>query len=163
MLPLVTTRRTISTAQAPSARRGQQLAADGVADVVGEQGQAADAQLVHEGGHHVGLPRQGIGKVGFGREPVPEPVEQKEATSVAQRVEHGREVERRSGEAVQEQEGLVCLVPDRWCVNGEDAMPAQVAVAPEGFPAAGRGDGHVPESFCTTGPRSVQASDSIDQ
>ena len=118
---------------------------------------------VHEGRHHVGLQGQGVVQIGFGREPVPEPVEQKDAASVAQRVEHGGEVERRRGEAVQDQEGLVRLGPDRRRVNGEDAMPAQVAVPPDGLPAAGRGDGHVPESFCTTGPRSAQASDSIDQ
>ena len=95
----------------PLGAAGQQLATDGVADIVGEQGEAADAQLVHEGGHHVGLQGQGVGKIGFGREPVTEPVEEKEATSVAQRVEHGGEVERRRGEAVKSKRGSCASSP----------------------------------------------------
>ena len=41
--------------------------------------------------------------------------------------------------------------------------PRKLAVLSDGLPASGRGDGHEPESFCTTGARSAQASDSIDQ
>ena len=54
----------------PLGPAGQQLAPDGVADVVGEEGEAGEAQLVHEGRHHVGLQGQGVGQIGLGREPV---------------------------------------------------------------------------------------------
>ena len=53
----------------PLGAAGQQLATDGVADIVGEQGEAADAQLGHEGRDHVGLQGQGVGQSGLAESP----------------------------------------------------------------------------------------------
>ena len=142
---------------------GQQLAADGVAHVVGEQGQAIDPQRRDEGGGHVGLQRHGVGPVGLGRQPVPEHVEEDDAPAGPQPVEHGGIVERRGREAVEDQQRLVALGADGRGVDGEDALATQGAVRPDRLPAAAGGDGHVPASLATTGPRVSQASDSIDQ
>ena len=107
----------------------QQLAADGVAHVVGQQGQAVHAELGHVGGREVGLQRHGVRPVGFGGQPVAEKVEQEDAPPRPEPVEHGGVVERRRGEAVQNQQGRVLLGPDGRRVNGEDALAGERPVA----------------------------------
>ena len=47
---------------------GQELAPDGVADVVGEQPEPVDAQVGEQGHGHVGLAGQPVGAVGLGRQ-----------------------------------------------------------------------------------------------
>ncbi len=147
----------------PLGAPGQQLAADRVAHVVRQQGQAFHAERGDEGGDDVGLQRHGVGPVRLRRQPVAEHVEQQDAPPGPQAVEHGGVVERRRREPVQHEQGIVALGPDGRRVNGEDALAAQVAVRADGLPPGARGDGHVPASRCTTGPSVSQASDSIDQ
>ena len=142
---------------------GQQLAADGVAHVVSEEGQAFDPERGHEGGGHVRLQRYRIGAVGLGGQPVPDHVEQQDPPPLPQAVEHGGVVERRRREPVQHQEGCMAFGADGRRVNGEDALAAERAPGAEGLPLRAGADGHVPASLATTGPSVSQASDSIDQ
>ena len=58
---------------------GQQFAADGVTDVMGEQGEPGDPPLRHEGHGQIGLEGHGVVQVRLGREPVPETIEQEHA------------------------------------------------------------------------------------
>ena len=70
MLPLVTTRRVTSTGQAPSGAPGQELAADRVAHVVGQQGAERSRPSVgDEGRRHVGLERHGVARSGLAERP----------------------------------------------------------------------------------------------
>ena len=147
----------------PLGAPGQELAADGVTHVVGEQGQAIDPERGDEGGGHVGLQRHGVGAVGLGRQPVPDHVEEHDTPSRPEAVEHGGVVERRRGEAMEDEQRLVAFGADGRRVDGEDALAAERPVRPDGFPAVAGGDRHVPANFATTGPRVSQASDSIDQ
>ena len=133
---------------------GQQLAADGVAHVVGEQGEAVDAELGHEGRRDVRLQRHGVVPVGLGREAVAQHVEQQHAAPGAQPVEDGGVVERRRGEAVEHQQGRVPLGTDGRRVDGEDALAAQLAVLADRLPAGAGGDRHVPASL----PRRARGS-----
>ena len=64
---------------------GQELAADRVAHVVGEQGQAIDPEVGHEGGRDVGLEGHRVVAVGLGGEAVAEHVEEEDAAVPAQR------------------------------------------------------------------------------
>ena len=152
-----------STAHVPSAPPGQQLAADGVTHVVGEEGQSFDAQRGHECGGHVRLQGNRIGPVGLGGQPVPDHVEQQDPAPVPQAVEHGGVVERRRREPVQDQEGCMAFGADGGRVDGEDALAAERARRAEGLPLGAGAAGHVPASLATTGPSVSQASDSIDQ
>jgi hypothetical protein len=142
---------------------GKELAADGIAHVVREQGEAFDAQCGHEGGGHVRLQRNGVGPVGLGGQPVPGHVEQQDPPPVPQAVEHGGVVEGRRREPVQDEEGCMSFGADGRRVHGEDDFAAQRAWRAEGLPLRAGADGHVPASLATTGPSVSQASDSIDQ
>ena len=142
---------------------GEQLATDGVAHVVGEQGQPFDAEGGHVGGGDVGLQRHRIGAVGLGREPVADHVEQHHPPPRPQAVEHGGVVERRRREPVEDEQGHVALGPDGRHVDGEDPLAAELAVDADGLPSGAGGDRHVPASLPTTGPSVSQESDSIDQ
>ncbi len=109
----------------PLGAAGEQLAADRVAHVVGEQRQTVDSQCGHVGGGDVGLERHGVGPVGLGREPVAQHVEQEHPAPRSQAVEHGRVVERRGREAVEHQQRRVALGPDGGHVDREDALAPQ--------------------------------------
>ncbi len=122
MLPLVSARSVISTSQLALELAGQQLAAHGVPHVVGQEPQAVHARRPIEEGHgHVGLEREGVGPVGLLRQPVAEHVEEQDPAVGGQPVDHAVEVERRGGEAVEDEQRRLQLGAGWRDVDGEDA------------------------------------------
>ena len=99
MLPLVMIRRVDGHRPFAVEVAGEQFAADGVAHVVGEEGEGVEVPFGGQGHHHVGLLGDGEGDVGLVGEAVPEQVEQHDATVLGQGREGGPEVERRRREA----------------------------------------------------------------
>ena len=134
MLPLVSTRCVMSTGHVAVGIAREQLAADGVAHVVGEQRELAQAELGGERGDDVGLRGERVRDVGLRGEAVPEEVEQADAPVRAQAVEHEVEVERRGREAVEDQERLVALLAERRRVDGEDPVAGELPVGAELLP-----------------------------
>jgi hypothetical protein len=110
---------------------------------VAQQRQPIDTGLAHERHDDVGLLRERVRLVGLVGQSVAEEVEQEHTARPAQLVEHGHEVVRRAGEAVQHEQGLVVLAVDRGHVDREDRVAGEGSVSTEGLPLGHGGCGHV--------------------
>ena len=136
MLPLVSTRAADLDRPRAVELAGQQLAADGVAHVVGEQREPVDPERGGERHDDVRLFGERVGLVGLRRQPVPEEVEEEHATRAPQVVEHGSEVVRRAGEPVQDEQRLVALLLERGRDHGEDRVAGERRAARPAPPTA---------------------------
>ena len=118
---------------------GQQLAADGVAQVVGQQRGLGQAHVGRVRGHHVGFEVQAVREVRLGRQAVAQEVEEVHPPAGRQRTDHPAEVERRGREPVEDEQGLSALGPVGRHLDGEDPVPGQVPVLAPGLPVGHRG------------------------
>ena len=80
---------------------GQELAPDGVPDVVGQEADPVETEVSAQLHGQVGLVDQSVRTVRFGGQSEPQVVEQDDPAVDSQGVDHPTEVERRGGEAVE--------------------------------------------------------------
>ena len=113
---------------------GEEFAADGVPDVVGQEPEPVEAELGAERHGHIGLVHQPIGAVGLGRQSEPGEVEEDDPPAGGQGVDHPVEVERRRREAVEHQQRRAATGPSAGTSTVNIRCAAECEVTAPGPP-----------------------------